>query len=95
MMPLLLLHYISSESMQIMRIIVYLLPIFYLLTCSGLDKLIKSFKKNKIAYSIGFIIGIIVLAFITAPFWIYHIIEPSDYIDEEQPCIPNYMGGCD
>lgn len=41
------------------------------------------------------IIALLVIAWITAPFWIWHFIEPSGYIDYDWPCEPNYMGGCD
>lgn len=39
------------------------------------------------------IIALIVVGWITAPFWLptFHI-YPSSYQDE--PCIPDYMGGC-
>jgi hypothetical protein len=42
------------------------------------------------------IIALIVAGWITAPFWlpIFHI-YPASYQDNFQPCIPDYMGGCD
>ncbi|WP_135606159.1 glycosyltransferase family 39 protein [Methanococcoides sp. NM1] len=46
--PLLLLHYISSESAQVMRLMIYLLPLFYLLSFYGLEKVMNSFQNKKI-----------------------------------------------
>ncbi len=45
--PLLVLHYVSSESNQIMRFMVYLLPIFFLLTFYGLEKIMDIFHQKK------------------------------------------------
>lgn len=53
--PLLLLHYVSSESTQIMRFMVYLLPLFYLLTFYGLERVMNSFQNKKIRAIILFI----------------------------------------
>jgi len=57
-LPLFILHYISNEYIQIMRVMVYLLPIYFLLVCAGLKSIIKNFYKNK------FIVIFILLLFI-------------------------------
>lgn len=55
----------------------------------------KTWLKEKLFIFLIIVVMIIVVLWITAPFWIWHIIEPSGYVDQDQPCIPNYMGGCD
>jgi hypothetical protein len=82
--PLLLLHYISSESNQIMRLMVYLLPLFYLFTFYGLEKVINTFQSKKIA-TILFIFFIITTAGILQ--------DDNDRIFEEgYPQIPGEIG---
>jgi len=44
--PIMALHFLSSTSMQIMRVLVYLLPMFYILTCYGLEQILEVFKKK-------------------------------------------------
>jgi hypothetical protein len=45
-LPAMLLHYLSTISLQIMRVLVYLLPIFFILSFYGLENILKIFKKR-------------------------------------------------
>ncbi len=45
--PIMILHFLSNTPMQIMRVLVYLLPMFYVLACYGLEQVLGVFKKNK------------------------------------------------
>ena len=53
---LFVLHYISSPGIQIVRGMLYFLPLFYLSTIISVDAIAKLFKNNKIIYILFIII---------------------------------------
>ena len=83
-MPLLLLHYISSESTQIMRFMVYLLPLFYLLTFYGLERVMNSFQNKKI-------IAIILIIFLITTVSILQD-DKDRFFSKGYPVFPSEIG---
>jgi hypothetical protein len=84
-LPLFILHYISNESMQIVRVMVYILPIYFFFVCMGLNSMAGSFCKEKV------VIFSILFLFIISSASIF-LQDKEIMFSQNQPHIPSEVG---